>query len=220
LGRTCTLSAHVLPRANDPMPNIRIPKGFINSSIFLLSVIMSLGIVSFRVRSPQINIKYSTLGLLKEAKVVIPGIPHNISIPKIDVNTKVELVGLDESYNMGVPKDVDNVGWYRLGHKPGENGNAVIDGHFDSQTGPAIFYKLSELILGDKIIVKDDKGKNFIFSVIDKKSYPYNKLPLKDIFGSQSNPQLVLITCSGQFNRSTQNYSDRTVVYAILTDVN
>jgi len=31
---------------------------------------------------------------------------------------------------MDVPKGLNNIGWFNLGPRPGENGNAVIDGHY------------------------------------------------------------------------------------------
>ena len=40
---------------------------------------------------------------------------------------------------MGVPKGFDTVGWFGEGTKPGAPGNAVMAGHVDSKTGPAVF---------------------------------------------------------------------------------
>src|SRR5438128_2185263 len=66
--------------------------------------------------------------------------PTTIRIPAIHINARVESVGLDSEGHMAVPKVPANVAWYNLGPKPGEDGNAVIDGHIDTITGePAVF---------------------------------------------------------------------------------
>jgi sortase (surface protein transpeptidase) len=59
---------------------------------------------------------------------------------------------------LDVPKDPDNVGWYKPGTLPGAHGNAVFAGHVDDLTSPAVFYDLHKLVNGDKIIVKDQNG--------------------------------------------------------------
>lgn len=41
-----------------------------------------------------------------------------------------------------MPKRFDTVAWYVLGPRPGELGKAVMAGHLDAKTGPAIFWRL------------------------------------------------------------------------------
>src|SRR6266849_8717779 len=62
-------------------------------------------------------------------------LPKTISIPQINVSANIESVGMDKQGRMDIPQKADNVAWYNLGYKPGEKGNAVIDGHLDKQTG-------------------------------------------------------------------------------------
>jgi sortase (surface protein transpeptidase) len=85
-------------------------------------------------------------------------IPATIEIPAINVNTSIEHVGTLKDGRMDVPKDPDNVGWYKPGTLPGAHGNAVLAGHVDDLTSPAVFYDLHKLVNGDKIIVKDQNG--------------------------------------------------------------
>ncbi|MEN9327626.1 MAG: hypothetical protein RI947_434 [Candidatus Parcubacteria bacterium] len=149
--------------------------------------------------------------------VVNPTIPTHISIPAIGVDAVVESVGLDEQGKMDVPQKNENVAWYNLGYKPGEQGSAVMAGHFDTVTGaPAVFYNLSKLKKGDTITVTDLNGEKYTYTVSQTIIYPYNKLPLKQIFASNNSFTLNLITCEGTFNQTTRNYSDRTVVSADL----
>ena len=143
--------------------------------------------------------------------------PLTLSIPKIHVNAQVESVTTDSQGRMDVPKHVEDVGWYSLGYKPGETGSAVIDGHYDTVTGaPASFYNISQLNVGDEVDVTDAANKTRTFLVTQNVSYPYNGLPLQQIFHTTDKPRLNLITCHGTWDKASKNYSEREVVYAVL----
>ncbi len=147
----------------------------------------------------------------------VPGLPQRVIIPKLQIDTAVEQVGLDNEGKMDVPENADNVGWYKLGYKPGEKGSAVMAGHNDKVTGaPAVFYKLSLLQIGDKIEVIDDKGKKYLFQVSQTQAFPYSDYPLQKVFGPNDNNMLNLITCNGVWDASTKNYSNRLTVFAKL----
>lgn len=143
--------------------------------------------------------------------------PQAINIPKINVSALVEPVGQDVEGKMDVPKGVFNVGWYNLGYKPGEKGSAVMAGHLDTVTGaPAVFFYLGQLSSGDQVIVTDKNGKSLTFVVISVQTYPFNQVPLKQIFASNDKPRLNLITCIGTLDVVGRNYSNRLVVYTEL----
>ncbi len=151
-----------------------------------------------------------------EAKVVVEK-PSNFSIPSLNVNASVESVGLDKKGNMDVPKDDMNVAWYNLGYKPGEKGSAVLAGHYDTRNGgPAVFNKLNQLKEGESIFINDAEGNKLEYEVEDIKTYPFDKFPLNEVFASDDEYRLNLITCEGTFNKSARNYSHRTVVYSKL----
>jgi LPXTG-site transpeptidase (sortase) family protein len=137
----------------------------------------------------------------------------------MSVNTTVEHVGKDAQGNMDVPKDANNVAWYELGYKPGENGNAVIAGHLDTKTGPAIFYNLNQLKVGDEITVATNLNKKLVFTVVNKQIYKANNFPVLTVFGTASEPLLNLITCTGVFDRTTEHYLDRVVVITKLKNI-
>jgi LPXTG-site transpeptidase (sortase) family protein len=144
-------------------------------------------------------------------------IPESISIPKININTHVEQVGMDSQGRMDVPSNNTNVAWYSPGHKPGSGASAVIDGHYDTVTGaPAVFYNLDKLTPGDKIMVSDSHGTTLTFAVTEKKLYPFDQFPLEQVFNSTDKSRLNLITCDGVWDQKTKNYSQRLVVYAEL----
>lgn len=146
-----------------------------------------------------------------------PVAPKELEIPKLGVSANVEEVGLDTQGKMDVPKVLGDVGWYDLGYVPGDKGSAVIDGHYDLASGaPSVFYYLSNLSPGDKIYVTDQDNRQYTFVVDESTAYPYNQLPLQQIFDSTDKPRLDLITCSGIWDQGTRNYSQRLVVYAEL----
>lgn len=149
----------------------------------------------------------------KTAEII--GTPEHISIPAINVDASIEQVALDDKGNMDVPKTDYTVGWYKLGFKPGEKGSAVFAGHLDKKdSSPAVFWKLSDLKEGDKIITTDSKGKSYTFTVTRLVEYPYKDLPLNEIFGNSDKANLNLITCKGDWNDTTKIYSHRLVVYS------
>ncbi|WP_315906597.1 sortase [Priestia koreensis] len=143
-------------------------------------------------------------------------VPARIQIPAIDVDADVEKVGLLESGAMDVPKKVNNVGWFEPGVRPGGKGNAVLAGHVDSKTGPAIFFNLKKLKAGDEIILTDKYKNSLTFVVQDKESYLRDDAPLQKIFGPASESYLNLITCTGKFDRSVGTHQERLVVYTKL----
>lgn len=145
------------------------------------------------------------------------GQPLTLTIPKLKVTAPIESVGLDTSGRMDVPKTVGGTGWYALGPKPGEIGNAVIDGHFDTPTGaPSVFYYIGNLKQGDIIQVTTASNQTYTFTVTKVTSFPDDGFPIKEVFGGSSSKNLNLITCSGTWNKAAHNYSNRTVVFSTL----
>ncbi len=145
-----------------------------------------------------------------------PGVPAILVIPTIGVQADVEYVELAPDGSMDVPKFIGNVGWYGLGPRPGEIGSAVIDGHYGilKDGASSIFDNLHKLKVGDKIESLDSDGKSFSFIVRQIRSYD-PKADAKDVFTStDGKAHLNLITCEGVWNKSTQSYSQRLVIFA------
>ncbi len=142
------------------------------------------------------------------------GIPEHLIIPSLKINTAIEEVGLSSSGELEVPKKSDNVGWYQLGPRPGEAGNAVIDGHLDTSDSAAVFWNLKKLKPGDEIDVLDGQGKKTAFKVDQLQSYNLTQAPMDQIFGASDSANLNLITCDGTWNEAMHTYTKRLVVYA------
>jgi sortase (surface protein transpeptidase) len=142
--------------------------------------------------------------------------PARISIPAIGVSAAVVRLGLEPDGSLEVPSDFDDTGWYTGGPAPGETGPAVIAGHIDSKSGPAVFYRLRELRPGDQITVGRADGSSVRFTVDGVAQYPKRAFPTEAVFGPSPDPILRLITCGGSFDRSRRSYRDNVVVTARL----
>lgn len=145
------------------------------------------------------------------------GLPTRLAIPRIGIDAAVDQVGQTPEGAMDVPRGYDTTGWYRLGPRPGQSGNAVITGHVDSPTAAAVFWKLHYLRPGDAITVGADDGERRSFVVTRVVSYRREELPLDEIFGPAAGAQLNLITCDrrGPFDKARQEYGRLVVVYTV-----
>ncbi|MDM5321903.1 sortase [Bacillus altitudinis] len=142
-------------------------------------------------------------------------VPDEIAIPAIDVKAKVENTTLSKDGSMGVPKNTDNTAWFKDGPKPGDKGNAVMNGHVDNKWGPSVFYRLKELKKGNKVIVTSSSGKKRTFEVIKVQSYPREEKP-GAFFGYAFTRNLNLITCTGTFDHAAGTHEKRLVVFTQL----
>ena len=151
-------------------------------------------------------------------RLVVPGgsPPVRLAIPAIGVETPLLRLGLDPDRSMEVPGDFDLAGWFAGGPAPGQPGPAVIAGHVDSRTGPAVFYRLRELRAGDDIEVTRADGTRLRFVVDTTRSFPKARFPTDVVFGPTPAAELRLVTCAGTFDRGRGSYRDNLVVFARL----
>lgn len=145
-----------------------------------------------------------------------PSPPARVEIPAIGVASDLVRLGLEPGGAMEVPTDYDLAGWFTEGPEPGQVGPAVIAGHVDSKSGPAIFYRLRDLQPGDGIRVIRADGHPLTFVVESVDQYPKTELPTEAVFGPVPWPALRLITCGGEFDHSRRSYRDNIVVSARL----
>jgi sortase (surface protein transpeptidase) len=142
------------------------------------------------------------------------GTPVRIEIPAIGVRAPVIRLGLNRDGSLEVPRRWGDTGWWSGGSRPGEPGPAVIAGHVDSKTGPAVFYEIPRLRRGDIVTIRRRDGSSVRFTVQGSARYAKDHFPTARVYGPTRRPALRLITCSGQFDHSTGHYLDNTVVFA------
>jgi sortase (surface protein transpeptidase) len=151
------------------------------------------------------------------APIAVQGPPARIGIPAIDVDAAVIDLSKADDGTLEVP-GWDDAGWWKRGPEPGERGPAVIVGHVDSKSGPAVFYDLERLVAGDEIVVTLDDGRTVTYLVDGTKRFAKDAFPTMDVYGLTEGPELRLITCDGEFDRSTGHYVDNLVVFATVAD--
>jgi Sortase domain len=140
--------------------------------------------------------------------------PVRVEIPSIGVSAPIIRLGLNSDRTLEVPEDYGDAGWWSGGPRPGEAGPAVIVGHVDSYTGPAVFYRLRELGPGDEVAVVRRDGSRVRFTVQGSEQYPKDEFPTARVYGRTDGPTLRLVTCGGAFDSSTGHYVDNAIVYA------
>ena len=143
-----------------------------------------------------------------------PSPPVRVEIPSIGVSSPLVRLGLNRDRSMEVPGNFQVAGWFTGGPQPGQLGPAVIAGHVDSRTGPAVFYRLRDLRPGDQVRVVRADHRVVSFEVDSLASYPKQALPTEAVYGATTAPVLRLITCAGSFDRSSRSYRDNLVVSA------
>lgn len=142
--------------------------------------------------------------------------PARIEIPSIGVSSRLDRLDRMADGAIAAPPDWQTAGWYRRGAKPGQPGPAVILGHVDSTTGPAVFYRLRRLAVGDEIRIVREDGSTVRFAVQRSAHYPKARFPTSDVYLPTPEPTLRLITCGGPFDRDAGSYRENLVVFADL----
>ena len=144
--------------------------------------------------------------------------PTRIIIPKINLDVPFSApLGLSSDGEVEVPNDYFSVGYYKNGPTPGELGPAVVLGHVDSKKGPAVFFSLGQLEIGDEIIIERADSTLATFVVTEMERNEQRDFPTKKVYGNLNYAGLRLITCSGIYGRDTMRYSHNLIVYGKLT---
>jgi sortase (surface protein transpeptidase) len=145
--------------------------------------------------------------------------PLTLEIPKIEISTDIQYVGINGKGNMGVPSNYSDVAWFKYGTVPGQIGSAVIDGHVDNGLGlPGVFKRLHELQVGDDVYVVTKEGRRLHFVIMRLENYGYKEVPVEELFNRSDAAYLNLITCGGAWVKSEKTYDQRLVVYTRLVN--
>lgn len=142
-------------------------------------------------------------------------VPTRVQVPSLGVDSSLALLDVDDAGVLVPPTVFDQAGWFSGGPAPGAVGPAVIAGHVDSRTGPAVFFRLDEIAVGDEVLVDRADGTTVRFAVTRVAQHPKNAFPTTEVYGPTTGPELRLITCGGKFDRSTGSYLDNVVVWAV-----
>ena len=129
--------------------------------------------------------------------------------------------------SFGVMKDIDNiilslaqggVGNKRVVELGLKKGNLIIDGHYDDNFGkPAVFWELKKVKPGDKVIVTDGAGEDFVYIVSKVYFLDIDSSEKSRVFSSNEKvATITLITCGGVWLPGESTYSKRLIVSGVL----
>ncbi|MGY6018098.1 class F sortase [Streptomyces spinosirectus] len=165
-------------------------------------------------RPPEAELP-SAVSPLKDA------LPERVDIPGLGVQAPVIARGLDARGAVEPPSfaQAGAVGWYAAGTAPGADGAALMVGHVDTETRPAVFHGLSTVRPGQTVRVLRDDGTVAEFTVDDVQVQSRDHFDAARAYGQhrEGRAELRLITCGGTFDRAARTYTANVIVSAYLT---
>ena len=145
-----------------------------------------------------------------------PGRALGLQIPRITIDTEVVPAGMTAT-------DDGNVEWETVPFVAahyldtaliGDLGNAVISGHVVTLREGNVFRNLYQIDFDDEIKVQTENAR-FTYIVKDLKLVEPTAV---EVMAPTQEPRLTLITCGGEFDPRTRQFSHRLIVTAELAD--
>ncbi|MFE2294374.1 class F sortase [Streptomyces sp. NPDC059452] len=147
--------------------------------------------------------------------------PRTVEVPSVGIDAPVVPRGLDKDGAIDPPPyDLPRTaGWYGKGTEPGAEGAALLVGHVDTETRPAVFYGLSAVRPGEQIRVTRADGSVAEFTVDDVQVVTRERFDAEKAYGPRvdGRAELRLLTCGGKYDKKTRSYTANVVVSAYLT---
>jgi LPXTG-site transpeptidase (sortase) family protein len=154
---------------------------------------------------------------------------YTMVIDRIGVDAPVETFGLDANQVPEVPTGPGQgpgkiVAWYNFSAKPGTGSNAVFAGHV-TWNGAAVFYRLTELTLGDEITLHGVDGTELTYKISDVFRVLSTDPDARVLMFGTPQDIMTILTCDGVFTKDPNNhvtggdYDHRLVIRADLESV-
>lgn len=140
--------------------------------------------------------------------------PVRIQIRALGIDRRPVPLRVLEDGSLEAPRRYSDVGWWQDGPLPGAGGNAVVVGHLDSKTGPAVFYGLASLRRGDLVAVTRRDASTVRFRVRSVQRFRVRDFPAERVYRHGGPSGLVLITCGGPYDRKAGRYLDNVVIFS------
>ncbi|MEU9231411.1 class F sortase [Streptomyces subrutilus] len=148
-------------------------------------------------------------------------LPQRVDVPSIGVQAPVIPRGLDADGAIEPPPydSPGTVGWWSNGVQPGAAGAALMVGHVDTKSKPAVFYGLSSAQPGEKVRVVRADGSVAEFTIEDVRVYERAAFDAHKVYGQRirGRAELRLVTCGGTYDKAAKEYTANVVVSAYLT---
>ncbi|WP_284578871.1 class F sortase [Streptomyces sp. 2P-4] len=170
---------------------------------------------------PSGGAAYPVPGLPAAHAPLAASAPVRVDVPSLGVQAPVVARGLDAQGAIDPPPydRPGTVGWWGAGPKPGEAGAALLVGHVDTRSKPAVFYGLSTLRPGAKVRVARADGAVAEFTVEDVRVHERSRFDADRAYGAlvPGRSELRLVTCGGTYDQKAGTYTANVVVSAYLT---
>ena len=145
----------------------------------------------------------------------LPG--YAVTVPALGVNHSALVpLGLNPDHTIQVPPLAApaELGLYDHGPTPGQRGPAVILGHINADGVDGAFAHLGTLKPGDQVQVARPDGSTVAFAVYQTRTVPKTAFPTAAVYSDTPGPELRLITCGGDLDRTAHNYLSNVIVWA------
>ncbi len=148
---------------------------------------------------------------------VHPELPRYLRIPEIGVFARIKHTGVTKEGAVDAPKNINDVSWYNEGAAPGNSrGSSLLLGHVSGWTGPGVFKKIDTLKPGMRFEIEKGSGEKLTYEVTRGEKIPLDQVDMSKILGVEvaGEHDLKMMTCSGRYNKDTDQFEERYVVYA------
>jgi LPXTG-site transpeptidase (sortase) family protein len=152
----------------------------------------------------------------KQQYTVAADMPRTISIDRIGVNARVLRMSVTSDGAIQAPAGIWDTGWYDGSAKPGQSGNAFIDGHISGPTMAAVFAKLKDLKSGDAITIERGDGSVLKYAVSSVTTTKLTDINMNNVLQGPggSTQTLTIMTCGGSY-QGNYTYDSRVIVQAV-----
>jgi LPXTG-site transpeptidase (sortase) family protein len=196
---------------------IAVPVFAMSATILVLDHVMPQFRATPAIGNMEVSVAVPDAVVREPVPVVSISPPTQLKIDKIGVGAVVQPVGLTSDGNMDIDENPRQAAWYKLGPKPGQEGSAVIAGHYGwKKNVPSVFNNLHTLVAGDKVLTLGEDGTVLTFVVTRLATYAPDQDATNVFRSDDGKSHLNLVTCQGSWNNTVRTYSERLVVFTDL----
>lgn len=148
---------------------------------------------------------------------VNPELPRYIRIPDIGVFARIKHTGVTSEGAVDAPANINDASWYNESARPGNKiGSSLLLGHVSGWSASGVFKKIDQLRAGQRFEIEKGSGEKLTYEVVRGERIPLEQVDMSKILATEvaGEHDIKLMTCSGRFDRETDQYAERYVVYA------
>lgn len=160
-----------------------------------------------------------TLQMIDE-HVVPDDQPRVLIYQKLGIRSRIKPVGQSINKEPIAPTNIFDVGWLKSSPAPGTNGAALLNGNVVGPTQNGVLRVLGRAAVGDLIHVEFGDGSMRTFSVAQVVHYDADKVDFRALGESADSARagLNIISMQGRFNAKTNQFEQRTAVFAVQVE--